>query len=83
MRFPIANATTPGSTNAAVAAGNTMRRSIWISTIHNTATAPIDPAMLLNNLALVLPLLSRAVGAESLLGRMLDLLGGMLKQPTA
>ena len=55
--------------------------------IERMPTWPVDVKtwrrFVLNNLALVLPLLSRAVGAESLLGRMLDLLGGMLKQPTA
>jgi hypothetical protein len=37
----------------------------------------------LNNLALVLPLLSRAVGADSLLGRVFEVFGGMLRQPSA
>ena len=55
--------------------------------IERMPTWPVDVKtwrrFTLNNLALVLPLLSRAVGADSLLGRVFELLSGMLKQSTA
>ena len=45
-RLPTAKTTTPGSTRAAVALGNTVRRSIWISTIQSTMIPPVDHPML-------------------------------------
>jgi hypothetical protein len=55
--------------------------------IERMPTWPVDVKtwrrFIVNNLAIGLPLMSRAVGADRLLGRVLELLGGMLKQPTA
>jgi hypothetical protein len=55
------------------------------SDIEHLPTWPVDTRtwrrFALNNLALVLPLISRAVGAESLAGRVLEQLGGALKPP--